>query len=290
MNFSTEPLVPDQLKSLWQQVEQKQITREGFAGRQHHLIEEYKHIWKTSLCLDTQEDLESSILLELSLFFGGKDLKEIRKQCAQAVEDLKHEWLANVVVNKRGSVEQYYQRNQQTIYELMWWHSLCEDNSPLAYVAALHMAKKQECRRYLDFGAGVGSGGILFAGHGLEVTLADISVPLQEFSAWRLRKRKIGAQLIDLNTQSLPTKAFDFVTAMDVFEHLVDPVETMKNLSDAIKPGGIFFARLASEIDEDRPQHIIQDFGPTFECLKHLGFVQVWEDDWLWGHLAFQKA
>ena len=76
---------------------------------------------------------------------------------------------------------------------------------------------------------------------------------------------------------------------MEVFEHLVDPVETMNQLSDALTPGGFLFARLASEVDEDRPQHIIQDFKPTFDQLQKLGFVQVWQDDWLWGHVVFQK-
>ncbi|MGB0909306.1 MAG: hypothetical protein ACPGYT_03000 [Nitrospirales bacterium] len=76
---------------------------------------------------------------------------------------------------------------------------------------------------------------------------------------------------------------------MDVFEHLVDPIEAVDRLSDALRPGGFFFARLASEVDEDRPQHIIQDFQPTFAHLQKLGFVQVWEDDWLWGHMVFQK-
>jgi hypothetical protein len=69
----------------------------------------------------------------------------------------------------------------------------------------------------------------------------------------------------------------------------VDPVQTIDHLWDALKPRGYFFARLASEVDENRPQHIIQDFKPTFDRLKKLGFVQVWQDDWLWGHVVFQK-
>ena len=50
------------------------------------------------------------------------------------------------------------------------------------------------------------------------------------------------------------------------------------------------FARLAAEIDEDRPQHIVQDFAPTFAHLETLGLVQVWQDEWLWGHRAFSKV
>jgi 2-polyprenyl-3-methyl-5-hydroxy-6-metoxy-1,4-benzoquinol methylase len=172
----------------------------------------------------------------------------------------------------------------------MWWHTLSEDSTPLAYVTALQFAQQHSCQRYLDFGAGVGSGGILFARHGFGVTLADISSPLLHFSQWRLKQRQLPAQCLDLKTGALPRHAFDIVTAMDVFEHLVDPVETLAQLHQALQPGGFLFARLAAEVDEDRPQHIVQDFAPTFERLRTLGFVQVWQDDWLWGHQVFRKA
>jgi hypothetical protein len=31
------------------------------------------------------------------------------------------------------------------------------------------------------------------------------------------------------------------------------------------------------------------DFAPTFHKLDELGFVEVWRDEWLWGHQVFQK-
>ena len=104
----------------------------------------------------------------------------------------------------RQSIEQFYDTSQATIYELMWWHTLGDDNSPLAYVTALHFAQQHGCQRYLDFGAGVGAGGILFARHGLEVTLADISSTLLGFSQWRLDRRGLAATYIDLKVGRLP--------------------------------------------------------------------------------------
>ena len=80
------------------------------------------------------------------------------------------------------------------------------------------------------------------------------------------------------------------VTAMDVFEHLTDPVEAVENLWKALNPGGFLYARIAAESDEDRPQHIVQDFAPTFERMRALGLVEVWRDEWLWGHQVFQKS
>lgn len=282
-------LLPDQVKELWQRVEQQNINTEDGHVEQERLIDRYRNLWKNALCLDTFPDLEASILLELGQYMECDDVSEIRRRCQQAVSTLKGEWQQNVTEGNRKSVENFYNESQATIYELMWWHTIVEDSSPLAYVTALDFAQHQGCHDYLDFGSGVGSGGLLFARNGLHVTLADISSQLQKFSQWRLKKRHIPASFIDLKVSPLPSCAFDIVTAMDVFEHLLDPIEAIEQIAKALKPGGFFFARLASEVDEDRPQHIIQDFEPTFQHLKKLGFIQVWEDDWLWGHVVFQK-
>ena len=124
----------------------------------------------------------------------------------------------------------------------------------------------------------MGSGGILFARHGFAVTLADISSTLLQFTSWRLGRRGLPAAYIDLKSSPLTPHAFDVVTAMDVFEHLVDPVSTVEQISSALKPGGFLFARIAAEPDVDRPQHIVRDFEPTFERLRSLGFTEVWRE------------
>jgi hypothetical protein len=49
---------------------------------------------------------------------------------------------------------------------------------------------------------------------------------------------------------------------MDVFEHLADPVRTVEQLREAL----------------------------TFDRLLPLGFVRVWQDQWLWGHQVFEKG
>ena len=103
------------------------------------------------------------------------------------------------------------------------------------------------------------------------------------------RAARMSATFIDLKTSRLPAEAFDMITAMDVFEHLTDPVVTVDHLFAALKPGGYIFGRFAAEPDEERPQHIVFDFAPTLARFEALGCVQVWRDEWLWGHQVFQK-
>jgi Methyltransferase domain len=281
-------LLPDRLQMAWQDVEARHLTPGEFEQRQAQWLREYRVIWEDALLLDGQSDLTESLLAEIALFTGD-GLAEIERRCRRAVTTVASEWIAEVDLDSRESVERFYNHSESHIYDLMWWHTLHDDNSPLGYVTALDFALQNRCNRSLDFGSGVGSGAILFARHGFEIALADISSTLLRFSAWRLVQRDLPARLFDLKTSKLQRNAFDIITAMDVFEHLADPVGTVDELHKALKSGGYLFGRFHAEADEDHPQHIVCDFAPTFTRLHELGFVEVWQDAWLWGHQVFQK-
>jgi 2-polyprenyl-3-methyl-5-hydroxy-6-metoxy-1,4-benzoquinol methylase len=234
--------------------------------------------------------LQESLLAEVALYFGETDLRHTRERCREAAATIRDRWNEGVAPERRESIETFYDEAEAYIYDLMWWHTLADDDSPLAYVVALQFGQQHGCRSCLDFGAGVGSGNVLFCTSGIDVTGADISSVLLAFSRWRLELRGLAAKFIDTKVDLLPSGAFDMVMAMDTFEHLVDPVQTVEQLWGCLKPGGFLFGRFHVEPDDDYPQHIVHGFAPTFERMKSLGFVEVWRDDWLWGHQAFQKS
>jgi mycofactocin glycosyltransferase len=284
-----EKLLPDILKELWQTVDGRQFTGAQFYLEQERLLDDYRATWKQALVLEGHQDLKESLLWELGSYLGCQDLGEIERKGQAAMTTAKQQWGCSVDPRDRQSVEQYYEESQAAMFELVYWHALEWDASPLAYVTALCFARQRGCRTCLDFGAGVGSGGILFARHGVELTLADISSPMLRFSQWRFDIRRLSAQFTDLKSRALPKSAFDMVTAMDVFEHLFDPAKVAEQISESLKPGGYLFARFGTEYDEEQPQHIVTDFGPTLARLKEMGFTQAWQDEWLWGHQVFQK-
>jgi 2-polyprenyl-3-methyl-5-hydroxy-6-metoxy-1,4-benzoquinol methylase len=285
-----EKLLPDALKDLWRSVEEKKLSEDQFGVEQERLIDRYRRLWTEALLVQGRRDLAESCIYELGLYTRCEDSGEIRRLCRLAVETLAEEWRNKVDPKDRKSVENFYNETRAEIYELMWWHTLVDDLSPLSYVTALQFAERKGCHSCLDFGAGAGSGSILFARHGFEVGLADISSPLLEFSRWRFGLRNLPGEFYDLKTRGLPPAAFDMITAMDVFEHLADPVEALETLSTALRPGGFLYGRFHAEHDEDRPLHVVHDFGPSLKRLGELGFIQVWQDEWLWGHQVFQKS
>jgi hypothetical protein len=261
-------LLPEQLDELWQRVEAGELDEDEFDSRNTELLRQYRDTWTGALLLEGRSSLKQSLLAELDLYFGEGSSAETESRCRDAAGAVPKEWRRSVD-GSRASIEAFYDESVTYLYDLMWWHTLEDDDDPLAYVLALHFAARHGCHRYLDFGAGVGSGSILFARHGMEVTHAD---------------------LIDTKIASLPPRSFQLVTAMDTLEHLVDPVETIEQLWECLEPGGYLYGRFWTKPEDSRPQHIVRDFGPTLERMSALGFVQVWRDDWLWGHQVFRKT
>jgi len=285
-----EELLPDRLKRLWENAGKERLSAEELYREQERLLGECQGRWNQALLFEGAGEMKESAISEFGAYLGIEDPQEVKRRCVDALAAVKTEWHEKVGDVTEQSVREFYNQSHAMLYELMWWHTLGEDLSPLAYVVALQFADRHGCQTYLDFGSGVGSGGILFARHGYRVTLADISSPALDFSKWRLLRRGLPAHHIDLKVSTLPVGAFDLVTAMDVFEHLVNPVDALQGVCRAIKKGGYLFGRFHAKKDEDRPHHVTLDFRPTFRALESLGFVKVWQDEWLWGHEVFQKS
>ena len=282
-------LVPDRMAQLWQRVEAGQMSPEDCVRQQELLLEPYRAEWTKALLWNEETDLRASLLKEVAAYYQVSDLADIDRSCDLAVDTLKSEWEETVDSRQRSSIESFYETKTH-IYDLMNWHTLRDDSGPLAYVVALQIARAHRVRSCLDFGSGVGSGGLLFSHVDIDTTLADISTTLLDFARWRFDRRRLPACFVDLKDMPLPESSFEMILAMDVFEHLVDPEEVVQRLWRAMKPGGLLFARIHAAVDPSHPQHVVEDFGPTFARMEQLGFMEKWRDRALWGHILFQKC
>ncbi len=281
-------LLPDRLRDLWQEVDAQRMSAEACAAQQELWLSDYRQQWGEALITNSAENLRTSLFREVAAYYQIADLAEVERLCANAVTTLRHEWHESSEPNPQAKIEHFYE-SPTTIYELVEWHTLRDDTGPLAYVLGLEIARERQVRTCLDFGSGIGSGALLFARAGISMTLADISTTLLDFARWRFAQRHVSAQALDLKHATLPDASFDMILAMDVFEHLAEPVQVAEQLCRALRPGGLLFARIHAEEDVERPQHIVRDFEPTFARMRELGLVETWQDSWLWGHQLFEK-
>jgi SAM-dependent methyltransferase len=70
----------------------------------------------------------------------------------------------------------------------------------------------------LDFGCGIGSDGLVLLEEGYRVAFADFDNPSVAYLRWRLERRGLAADVLDLDAGALPG-GFDLAFAFDVLEH-----------------------------------------------------------------------
>ena len=131
-----EALVPSRLKALWAETKTGRLTSEQFYAQQQEWIRGYAEIWTDGLLLPGENDLKHSVCVELGKLEGCDDLAEIERRCRSAMLKLKDEWNVGFREGDAEFTLKYYDKSTHYTYDLMWWHTLAEDQSPLAYVAA----------------------------------------------------------------------------------------------------------------------------------------------------------
>lgn len=236
-------------------------------------LEQYRVVWSAGLTLPGQPDLRSSLISELAEYLE-LPVEEVVTRCRTATAELAHAW-EQAAPATPAAITAFYQQAETYLYDLTWWHTLSADDSALVQAGALEAARLHHAQTALDFGSGIGALGLLLAQQGFSVTLADVNPCLLDYARWRFARRGLTAQLLDLSATAglLPENSFDFISAVDVFEHLPNPCATLAALSVALRPGGVLFIHLPPTSDSTHPMHLWHD--PQM-LLQHLHAVGLW--------------
>jgi 2-polyprenyl-3-methyl-5-hydroxy-6-metoxy-1,4-benzoquinol methylase len=99
-------------------------------------------------------------------------------------------------------------------------------------------------KRLLDIGAGLGESSVYFALQGARVTTVDISPRMVE-TALRLGRRygvPLEGIVSSAENLNVPTNTYDIVYVANTIHHVQDRAALFKQMSRALKPGGMFFS------------------------------------------------
>ncbi len=128
-------------------------------------------------------------------------------------------------------------------------------------------------KTFLDFGGGTGVFCQIMAGLGKEVTYLDLDGPVAAFAAWRFRKLGLGVERLVAQPHAfrLP-RDFDLIFSDAVFEHLIDPAGTARELGRHLAPGGFFGLLVDLEgANPEMPMHRDVDIGSVHGALEEAG-------------------
>jgi 2-polyprenyl-3-methyl-5-hydroxy-6-metoxy-1,4-benzoquinol methylase len=192
--------------------------------------------WEQALRLPGFSTLEASLLAEIQEYFG-LTREEAARRIAEGAESFSGRF-AEALEAGRGAagLERIYDETDLEAFEPADWHAHLFEDGPVNYVLALEASRHAAGRSYLDHGSGIGSGAVLFARRGFDVTLADVSSPMLAFAGWRLERRGLPYTSIHLRSRPLPERRWDVITLLDVLEHVEAPLALVAGLRDRPAP------------------------------------------------------
>lgn len=210
-----------------------------------------------------------SLIEDLGEFYGEEEVTldscaaHAARACAEAEE----------AIRNGETTDEWWARQKSYLYTLARWHVTNEERWRALYE---QFPPPHPGAALFDFGCGIGTHTLAFASMGWYAVGIDLSEQAIGFARYRKGKYRdsYGAPQHGLTLLSDPYRGglfpFDLIFAHDVLGHLVQPVETVRNLSEQLVPGARFYATLnnSRRTDENTLHRNAEiDFPGLFESL-----------------------
>lgn len=163
--------------------------------------------------------------------FSGQTVEEVEELMTISGDKIKDKWDRT----HHEGVKKFYENLDEYIYNLA--HSSAS-GSPwrLEYLVRIIGPYVSPRCKFLDFGAGLGEVGLYFSEQ-CNVYSLDVNGNTQKFARFHAGKYDTNMNFIN---EIGNEEGFDIITAQDVLEHIQQPMDVVRDIYHALKPGGKF--------------------------------------------------
>ena len=202
--------------------------------------------------------------------YTGRHPTLVRERCRVAPVELAWKFDKDRILDT-------YKQDDLYIFDLTEYQTKLQNELLPRFIDFL---QKCNIRTMLDFGGGIGEYTILAMQNGVNVDFLEVEgSKTLEYAKWRFKKHNVNPRILT-EKADLTDKKYDFVMAMDVFEHIPQPdvAVLIAQLSRITKylwcnPVGLpyneYYPQHVSHFDEDLRQHFVvaipqSDLGSIF--------------------------
>jgi 2-polyprenyl-3-methyl-5-hydroxy-6-metoxy-1,4-benzoquinol methylase len=156
--------------------------------------------------------------------------------------------------NKKDSINGFYQSTDVYIYGLI---DYCSEKRILNNLFPITDVEKADI---LDFGGGIGVHSLILSRLN-NVFYYDLESKTKEFAKYINKTMNGSITFID-DEKDVYEKKYDVILALDVLEHLVNPIEAVMKLTNALRPGGYLITTgLDFSIGPNTPMHLVNNLN-----------------------------
>ena len=196
----------------------------------------------------------NSKLVKYAAEFFKISEEEAIARVEQSTQALADEW------KTKESIEDYYKSTTNYIFDLIMYNTDDRVNTTIYPISKYSRAK------ILDFGGGIGEISRRLSFNN-KMFYYDIPSKTQEFAKFVTERE--GNNVTFLTEEELYKHKFNIIIAVDVFEHLEDPIGCVKKLINMTdKNNFILTTGLDFNMDEKHPQHLRENVLKRPEFIK----------------------
>ena len=271
-NSQFAPPLPDQ-KCTYEQLEwylrHKHDLPASDREKYKYLIDNFKECWEIWNRVRWDAAMKNGGMDEVKKYYG----KEFQPYYDSSWE-LAKRWNDEQPRTKE-EIDEFYKHANEYVYNLMVWFQSGDRTSFKKVIDRL--ISDYSIKSVIDYGCGVGNDGLYFLSKKLETYFIDYDCPASSFLRWRLREKNIASRFFDVETlQKFPEA--DMFWAIDVLEHMMDPLEVVRKVSSKCK---IFAhrSRFNDSAGGRHPCHLNFEQHKLSEALRDIGFYNKSCDD-----------
>ena len=190
--------------------------------------------------LNIDKDVWRMCSIELSEYLG-KDIEEVSIEFWNAKVGLdENEQRAIEKEPSAANLETYYRNTKKYLYECICWeaYKIKQRNFKKIYLAL----KKFGVCNVLDFGAGTGGLILYLSKRGIKCDYLDVEGETLRFAKRRFKKNGFDVS-IRRDIKECPRDFYGAVISDNVFEHLFNLEDVIREINKVLCPGGFLIAR-----------------------------------------------